>query len=305
MYISKNHTPFYVPTSALRRMKDVHVIVITTNAVDPNNSRGLESTIVSLKEAEAIRFAVHTRQIRNHCAAVCTPAGTLLTHWREKKLESHTCPELLLCRFFNSEMRFRDDEKVNEIIPLITLLSRAPTKLREQFFAGVAKCRRRLLHGWETSTLAQVFRYENDSDVKKFRNMSEKVRAKLKLIKGTKTKIAPPTQIINIILHHHQLLPKFSNSEIFQILIPSGHSSLLSYFKEIDTDNDGLVHFSDLLTIFTKLQVELEENELKELVTHVCQENKGWMSYRQFFNHFSVNLGAKSRVCFFLHVFSP
>lgn len=176
-----------------------------------------------------------------------------------------------MVRFFNSEMRFRDDEEVNEIIPVIRQLSSVSPKHREQFFEEVAKCRRRLLHGWNTSTLSQVFLYESADDLLRFRSMSAKVREKLKLIQGMR--------------------------DSFHLPIGLGHSSLLSYFKQIDTDNDGLIHSSDLLEIFTKkLRVGLEESEMKELLMHVCKENKGWMSYRQFFNHFSVNLGARSQV---------
>lgn len=199
MWISQNHTFFYVPPNRLRRLKDVHVVVITAS---PESGMRPESVIVTLREAEAVRFAVHTGQDSSRSIGVLTPHGTwLTTPPHQLELEAHSSTNLLLARFFNSEMRFRDDEEVNEIIPLVTQLARfalpsnspltrfsAPAKVRETFFSEVARCRRRHLHGWDTSTLVQLFLYENDLVLRKFRGVSDLVRAKLKEVEGK-----PPT----------------------------------------------------------------------------------------------------------------
>jgi hypothetical protein len=101
------------------------VIVLVYRDPEGDREGGLESIVVSLREAEALRFAIHTGQLPSSFG-VCTLSAAWLTSRPplKKKLNKHACPELLCPRFFNSEMRFRDDEKVNEIIPLVTLLAR-------------------------------------------------------------------------------------------------------------------------------------------------------------------------------------
>lgn len=88
-------------------------------------------------------------------------------------------PNLLLSRFFNSEIHFSNTSNDNQIITLLESLSSTPKEQRKLFFEALINCRRRLLVGWEKAPIADLFIYDDQNHLLKFSKMSEKVKEKL------------------------------------------------------------------------------------------------------------------------------
>jgi len=244
LLMSGNHTSFLAPMDGLRRLKNIHCLLMVTG-----EDQLLHTIILSLHEAEVVRFAINSKQISPDRFAICTQSGFWLTPHPSNMSIYET--NLTLAKFFNSEIHFSERETQNEVISLLQSLQATPKENRKAFFEATIRCRRRLLVGWEKAPVASVFSYDDPAQLKKFSEMSEKVKERLR------------TVIV-------------------------GYQSLLDYFKQQLPDNEEFLPSATLKNIFIDLKVDLTPDQMDELLSQVSSSNPGFISHADFASYFYV-----------------
>jgi len=143
--------------------------------------RGRYFVILSLEEAESLRGVIHSRsgtEIFPGVSIALRLGSKVLDHSvgfkRSPEYQEYSAAQL--CRFFNSDIQYRD----RELSVILRSIQDNPREKRKLFFDEVRSCRRRVQRDSDFLQLATVFRMEDEFALFEFRAIISCIRFLLK-----------------------------------------------------------------------------------------------------------------------------
>jgi hypothetical protein len=217
----------------------------------------LRVVIVTLEEAEGLRYIIQQNMFPELQIFLCTPSGEFLTRAgeeeeipsdRESTSTGSLSSLLELSRFFNNEFNYNNEQAIS----LLSLLSRSTsTSARKQFFEAVLAARpRRSYREWKATPVVTIFEHQNEETLRRQKELTDKLRGLLlELIEGSNK--------------------KFKDQE-----------ELMTYFKK--HGDEKFIDISGLQNSLSELNVPFNASEIAAVISSITT-GKSFVSYAVFF----------------------